>query len=175
MKSFLIQQFFKNVGEVWASSPHLRSKFYWYPICNLFSLLQSHIFKLSRSNLENQGETKAKIQARQRGDCSTLAGKSRGRTPLLPDGSDRFPEEHFLIAFYIVLKTFSMKNTHPPNPYSKRIKPSSYEPHFLSERGNRTGAKPRWLPADFQSDDLFPESNSSQSPFRGRNSYLRPK
>ena len=25
-KSFLIQQFFKNVGEVWASSPHLRSK-----------------------------------------------------------------------------------------------------------------------------------------------------
>ena len=81
MKSFLIQQFFKNVGEVWASSPHLRSKFYWYPICNLFSLLQSHIFKLSRSNLENQGETKAKIQAGQRGDCSTLAGKSRGRTP----------------------------------------------------------------------------------------------
>ena len=27
-KSFLIQQFFKNVGEVWASSPHLRSKLY---------------------------------------------------------------------------------------------------------------------------------------------------
>ena len=26
IKSFLIQQFFKNVGEVWASSPHLRSK-----------------------------------------------------------------------------------------------------------------------------------------------------
>ena len=25
-KSFLIQQFFKNVGEVWASSPHLQSK-----------------------------------------------------------------------------------------------------------------------------------------------------
>ena len=25
-KSFLIQQFFKNAGEVWASSPHLRSK-----------------------------------------------------------------------------------------------------------------------------------------------------
>ena len=25
-ESFLIQQFFKNVGEVWASSPHLRSK-----------------------------------------------------------------------------------------------------------------------------------------------------
>ena len=26
LKSFLIQQFFKNAGEVWASSPHLRSK-----------------------------------------------------------------------------------------------------------------------------------------------------
>ena len=25
-KSFLIQQFFKNAGEVWGSSPHLRSK-----------------------------------------------------------------------------------------------------------------------------------------------------
>ena len=25
-KSFLIQQFFKNAGEVWASIPHLRSK-----------------------------------------------------------------------------------------------------------------------------------------------------
>ena len=25
-KSFLVQQFFKNAAEVWASSPHLRSK-----------------------------------------------------------------------------------------------------------------------------------------------------
>ena len=36
IKSFLIQQFFKNAGEVWASSPHLRSKLF----CNPFSLLQ---------------------------------------------------------------------------------------------------------------------------------------
>jgi len=27
IKSFLLQQFFKNAGEVWASSPHLQSKF----------------------------------------------------------------------------------------------------------------------------------------------------
>ena len=27
IRIFLIQQFFKNAGEVWASSPHLRSKF----------------------------------------------------------------------------------------------------------------------------------------------------
>ena len=36
-KSFLIQQFFKNVGEAWASSPHLRSKFDFaicFPCCN---------------------------------------------------------------------------------------------------------------------------------------------
>ena len=33
-KSFLIQQFFKNVGEVWASSPHLRSKSNWHNQCN---------------------------------------------------------------------------------------------------------------------------------------------
>ena len=26
-KSFSVQQFFKNAAEVWASSPHLRSKF----------------------------------------------------------------------------------------------------------------------------------------------------
>ena len=27
-KSFLVQQFFKNAAEVWASSPHLRSKLF---------------------------------------------------------------------------------------------------------------------------------------------------
>ena len=33
IKSFSVQQFFKNAAEVWASSPHLRSKFdfeVWY-------------------------------------------------------------------------------------------------------------------------------------------------
>ena len=34
IKSFLIQQFFKNAGEVWASSPHLRSKSNWHNQCN---------------------------------------------------------------------------------------------------------------------------------------------
>ena len=45
-KSFSVQQFFKNAAEVWASSPHLRSKSF----CNLFSLLQLHFLKLSNSN-----------------------------------------------------------------------------------------------------------------------------
>jgi len=37
LKSFSVQQFFKNAAEVWASSPHLRSKsklhnqMQWYP------------------------------------------------------------------------------------------------------------------------------------------------
>ena len=36
-KSFLVQQFFKNAAEVWASSPHLRSKLDFaicFPCCN---------------------------------------------------------------------------------------------------------------------------------------------
>ena len=40
-KSFSVQQFFKNAAEVWASSPHLRSKLF----CNKFSLLQLHFFE----------------------------------------------------------------------------------------------------------------------------------
>ena len=28
LKSFSVQQFFKNAAEVWASSPHLRSKLF---------------------------------------------------------------------------------------------------------------------------------------------------
>ena len=37
MKSFSVQQFFKNAAEVWASSPHLRSKLYFavcFSCCN---------------------------------------------------------------------------------------------------------------------------------------------
>ncbi|MDD6946526.1 MAG: hypothetical protein SPI20_08825, partial [Ruminococcus callidus] len=34
IKSFLLQQFFKNAGEVWASSPHLRSKSNFQMKCN---------------------------------------------------------------------------------------------------------------------------------------------
>ena len=37
LKSFSVQQFFKNAAEVWASSPHLRSKLdfaNWLSSCN---------------------------------------------------------------------------------------------------------------------------------------------
>ena len=56
-KSFLIQQFFKNAGEVWASSPHLRSKSF----CNLFSLLQLQFLKLANSKLAIFYETSCKF------------------------------------------------------------------------------------------------------------------
>ena len=48
IKSFSVQQFFKNAAEVWASSPHLRSKLF----CNKFSLLQLHFLKLSNSQFD---------------------------------------------------------------------------------------------------------------------------
>ena len=116
MKSFLIQQFFKNVGEVWAGSPHLRSKSFlrlvtimsrrqrkvfcssnfskmlarcgraahireanW--ILQSVFLLQSLFWKPTNSQLTDQWETSLQIRTRQRGDCSTLVGKSRGGTP----------------------------------------------------------------------------------------------
>ena len=77
LKSFSVQQFFKTDAEVWASSPHLRSKLF----CNKFSLLQLHFLKLCNSNKVKQYESKLQIRTRQRGNCSTLAGKSRGGTP----------------------------------------------------------------------------------------------
>lgn len=49
-KSFLIQQFFKNAGEAWASGPHLRSKFnfvVWFSCCNCLRL---EICSLSHKN-----------------------------------------------------------------------------------------------------------------------------
>ena len=49
-KSFSVQQFFKNAAEVWASSPHLRSKFnfvVWFSCCNCLRL---EICSLSHKN-----------------------------------------------------------------------------------------------------------------------------
>jgi len=57
LKSFSMQQFFKTAAEVWASSPHLRSKLF----CNKFSLLQLHFLKLSNSQLDCLCETSCKF------------------------------------------------------------------------------------------------------------------
>ena len=76
-ESFLVQQFFKNAAEVWASSPHLRSKLYLqlvFPAAiAFFETYQLAIWFFLWNKLQ--------IQTRQRGNCSVLAGKSRGGTP----------------------------------------------------------------------------------------------
>ena len=77
MKSFLIQQFFKNVGEVWASSPHLRSK---------LKLHNERKQKSKRESEESQLPLKLKgCNERQgfRGNCDSQA--SWGCAPALPN------------------------------------------------------------------------------------------
>ena len=77
LKSFSVQQFFKNAAEVWASSPHLRSKLILqsvFPVAIAF-------FETCQFGISCFYETKLQIQTRQRGNCSTLVGKSRGGTP----------------------------------------------------------------------------------------------
>ena len=77
LKSFLIQQFFKNVGEVWASSPHLRSK---------LKLHNERKQKSKRESEESQLPLKLKgCNERQgfRGNCDSQA--SWGCAPALPN------------------------------------------------------------------------------------------
>ena len=50
-------------------------------ICNKFFLLQLHVLKLSNSDKVVSWASRLQVQTRQRGNCSTLAGKSRGGTP----------------------------------------------------------------------------------------------
>ena len=76
-ESFLIQQFFKNVGEVWASSPHLRSK---------LKLHNERKQKSKRESEESQLPLKLKgCNERQgfRGNCDSQA--SWGCAPALPN------------------------------------------------------------------------------------------
>ena len=49
--------------------------------CNFVFLLQLHVLKLSNSNKVVSWESRLQIRTRQRGNCSMLAGKSRGGTP----------------------------------------------------------------------------------------------
>ena len=87
-KSFSVQQFFKNAAEVWASSPHLRSKLYLqqvFPAAIAFlETYQFAILWFIRNKLQ--------IRTRQRGNCSTLAGKSRGGTPFCRTLKTVFPK-----------------------------------------------------------------------------------
>ena len=88
IKSFSVQQFFKNAAEVWASSPRLRSKLYLQQVfpaaIAFFETVPFTIWLLLWSKLQ--------IQTRQRGNCSTLAGKSRGGTPFCRTWKTVFPK-----------------------------------------------------------------------------------
>ena len=76
-KSFLIQQFFKNVGEVWASSPHLRSKL----------ILQSvfpaaiAIFKTSQFEISCFYETSCKFGQGNGAIAARWQAKAGGKPP----------------------------------------------------------------------------------------------
>ena len=86
IKSFLIQQFFKNVGEVWASSPHLRSK---------LKLHNERKQKSKRESEESQLPLKLKgCNERQgfRGNCDSQA--SWGCAPALPNRIRMVFQEH---------------------------------------------------------------------------------
>ena len=84
-KSFSVQQFFKNAAEVWASSPHLRSKSF----CNLFSLLQLQFLKLPNSELAALMKQVANSD-KATGQLQHAGRQKQGWNPLLPDVADRF-------------------------------------------------------------------------------------
>ena len=76
-ESFLVQQFFKNAAEVWASSPHLRSK----------SKLH-HEIKQTSKNQSEESQLLLKSKGRNeiqgfRGNCDSQA--SWGCAPALPN------------------------------------------------------------------------------------------
>ena len=91
-KSFLIQQFFKNAGEVWASSPHLRSKL----------ILQSvfpaaiAIFETSQFGISCSYETSYKF-GQGNGAIAARWQAKAGVEPPLPDVKDRFSQEELLL------------------------------------------------------------------------------
>ena len=72
-KSFLIQQFFKNVGEVWASSPHLRSKSNFQMKCN-------------KNLRENRKESQLPFQSRGCNENTRFQGqlRSQGKLGMCP-------------------------------------------------------------------------------------------
>ena len=85
-KSFSVQQFFKNAAEVWASSPHLRSKSDFaicFSCCNciFWNLLIRNLI-ISMKEVTNSDKATGQLQH---------AGRQKqGWNPLLPDAEDRF-------------------------------------------------------------------------------------
>ena len=87
IKSFSVQQFFKNAAEVWASSPRLRSKLYLqqvFPAAIAFfeavKFKQSWIMRIKAANSDKAT-----------GQLQHAGRQKQGWNPLLPDAEDRFP------------------------------------------------------------------------------------
>ena len=85
-KSFSVQQFFKNAAEVWASSPHLRSKLFLQSIfpaaIAFFETVQFKQSCIIRSKVVSSSKATGQLQQ---------AGRQKqGWNPLLPDAEDLF-------------------------------------------------------------------------------------
>ena len=123
-KSFSVQQFFKNAAEVWASSPHLRSKL---DLQQVF-LMQLHFLKLTNSQLiifikqvTNSDKATGQLQH---------AGRQKqGWNPLLPDGSDRFPKEQILLRKTTCVQ-FGKAGAHPQLAFRIAIAPETLHSHY---------------------------------------------
>ena len=85
-KSFSVQQFFKNAAEVWASSPHLRSK------RNLQSVFPAAIafFEAVKFKQSWIMRIKAANSDKATGQLQHAGRQKQGWNPLLPDAEDRF-------------------------------------------------------------------------------------
>ena len=90
-ESFLIQQFFKNAGEVWARCGRVAH------ICGANSILQSvfpaaiacfKIFKFRQSCIMS---VKVASSDKATGQLQHAGRQKQGWNPLLPDAEDRFP------------------------------------------------------------------------------------
>ena len=86
LKSFSVQQFFKNAAEVWASSPHLRSKFN-FAVC--FSCCNCTFWNLPIRSLIAFVKQVANSD-KATGQLQHAGRQKQGWNPLLPDGKDRF-------------------------------------------------------------------------------------
>ena len=86
IKSFSVQQFFKNAAEVWASSPHLRSKFVFencYSCCNcIYENCPIRNLIVFMKQVANSDKATGQLQH---------AGRQKqGWNPLLPDAKNWF-------------------------------------------------------------------------------------
>ena len=92
-KSFSVQQFFKNAAEVWASSPHLRSKLdfaVWFSSCNciFWNLPIRNLIDFMKQVANSDKAT---------GQLQQAGRQKQGWNPLLPDVADCFLKENRFI------------------------------------------------------------------------------